>query len=315
MKALRLAATACVMIVLTAGCATGTTRLAGGASGQPAGVTASTGSHGHSLLNGQLVQLPLDAYTADSAQSNAITQATNELIAACMHAKGFTVPPPTKEQLALQASSSQLDEPYGITSMTQAAKYGYSSPVPVSATQAHPQPVKSFGPGTDGPKESPAYYTALVGYPSGIPPPGYDTVKGCTGQAYDDLDGGPAPVDPHDVLGSLGGEAEQETEGSSAVVAVLAAWSKCMAAKGFTYQTPMQAATVQWPEAPSPLEISTARADVSCKQQTHVPLIWQETEAHWQEVLIQQNYAALQQVKQATAAEISRAEKVLARSR
>lgn len=304
---------------LTAGCsakagpaAAGLPASAGG-SGPAAHQSASTAAR-KSLRNGELVPQPLDAYVADNSQSNAIDQATTELIDSCMRRKGFTVPQPTaaQQELAQLTSSSQLQEPYGLTSAHRAAEFGYSSPT--AARIKLPHSIRSFGPGTIGPKESPAYYTALMGYPAGVPPAGFDTVKGCTGQAYNALDGGPAPVDPHDVVGTLAGQAEQDAQGSSVVIRALAAWTSCMAAKGYSYQTPMQAASAKWPQSPSPLEISTAKADVSCKAQSDLPLLWQRTQASYERKLINQYAGALAQVKQATAAEVRRAEAALARS-
>jgi hypothetical protein len=305
---------------LTAGCSAEASPAAAGGSASTGG----SGSAAHqsaqtsskkSLPSGELVPLPLDAYVADNSQSNAIDQATTELIDKCMRAKGFTVPPPTpvQQELSQLTSSSQLQEPYGLTSAHQAAEFGYSSPI--SAKIKLPHHINSFGPGTIGPKESPAYYTALIGYPTGVPPAGYDTVKGCTGQAYNALDGGPAPVDPHDVVGTLAGQAEQDTQGSSVVIRALAAWTSCMAAKGYSYQTPMQAASAKWPQSPSPLEISTAKADVRCKEKSDLPLIWQRTQASYERQLINQYAGALAQVKQATGAEVRRAEAALARNR
>jgi len=269
--------------------------------------------------------LPLDAYVQDNSQNNAIDQATNELIARCMRAKGFTMAQPTAFQQALSQADNAppgTTEPYGVTSMAQAAQYGYSSPVSAAIQRlkakyhvghygAHA--VVGAGSLLFGPKESPAYNVALIGYPSGNPPVGYDTVKGCTGQAYAALDGGPAPVDPHNLVGSLAGTAEQETESNPQVVQAMSGWSACMHRQGYTYQTPMQAAAVSWPASPSPLEISTAKADVACKQRTDLPGIWERVEAGYERSLINQNAAALAQVKQATAAEIRRAESVLSK--
>jgi hypothetical protein len=300
---------------LAAGCSAkaGPAAASAGGSGSAAHQPASTSSE-KSLRSGELVPQPLDAYIADNTQSNAIDQATTELIDKCMRAKGFTVPPPTpaQQELAQLTSSSSLQEPYGLTSAYQAAEFGYSSPV--AAKIKLPHPIRSFGPGTIGPKESPAYYTALTGYPSGVSPAGYDTVKGCTGRAYNALDGGPAPVDPHDVVGTLAGQAEQDTQGSSVVIQALAAWASCMAAKGYSYQTPMQAASAKWPQSPSPLEISTAKADVSCKAKSNLRLIWQRTQASYERKLINQYAGALAQVKRASAAEVRRAEAALARN-
>ena len=87
---------------LTAGCSA----KAGPAAGRPGGAGGSaptahqpvSTSSKKSLPGGELVPQPLDAYVADNSQSNAIDQATTELIDKCMRAKGFTVPPPTPAQ-------------------------------------------------------------------------------------------------------------------------------------------------------------------------------------------------------------------------
>jgi hypothetical protein len=316
---------ALAVALLTVGCSGGGQVNSPATSGHPVEGRSSATASADSNSSSESGALPLDAYTQDNSQSDAIEQATNELIAQCMRAKGFTVPPLTPLQQAIQQESNSVtadSEPYGITSLTQAAQYGYSAPVTAAMEQLRAKyHLGNFGPhatvgpdsGIFAPKESPAYNIALMGYASGIPPVGYDTVKGCTGRAYDELDGGPTPVDPHSLVGSLAGTAEQQTQSDPRVQRALAAWSSCMRGRGYSYQTPMQAASESWPDSATPLEISTAKADVLCKQRVNLPSLWQSAEAGYERTLITQNAVALAQVKQRISAEVGRAETVLRR--
>lgn len=314
---------ALAVALLTVGCGSSSPRSSQLGSGQPATGGSSSTASADSSSGSSAASLPLNAYTQDTSQNNAVEQATNQLIAKCMKAKGFTVPALTPLQQAVQDESATEDtdtEPYGVTSASQAAQYGYSSPVTAAMKALRAKyHIGNYGShavvGPDSgiftPKESPAYNTALIGYASGIPPVGYDTVKGCTGQAYDELDGGPTPVDPRGLVGSLAGTAEQETESNARVQQALASWSSCMSQHGYSYQTPMDAASKSWPSSPSPLEISTAKADVLCKQRVNLVSLWQNVEAGYQQTLITQNTTALEQVKQRINAEVRRAETVL----
>ncbi len=314
---------ALAVTILTVGCAGGSQVGSRAIAGRPGKGSTGTAASANSGSGSASRTLPLDAYTQDNSQNNAIEQATNELIAQCMRTKGFTVPPPTPLQEAVQQESESQTpdtEPYGVTSLSQAAQYGYSAPItPAMRRLRAKYHLGSFGAhatvgpksGIFSPKESPAYNTALIGYASGIPPVGYDTVKGCTGRAYDELDGGPTPVDAHSLVGGLAGTAEQETESDPRVRRALAAWSACMRGNGYSYQTPMQAASESWPNSPTPLEISTAKADVLCKQRTDLPSLWQDVEAGYERALITQNATALAQVRQRINAEVGRAEAVL----
>ncbi len=260
--------------------------------------------------------LPLAGYEADTSQQDAIDNAEDELTARCMHGKGFTMPAPTAAQKALQAftaksAQSGATQPYGITSASYAAQYGYGPPITPGSAPSH---VTTAAPGTTislGPTESAAFNVALVGYASGEPPPGQNTTKGCEGQALRQLQAGPRTPDPVGLVSQLVADSQQQAQSAPAVIRALARWSSCMAASGYHYATPMQAMTAQWPVPASQVEIATASADVSCKNRTKLVSIWLTAEAAAQRTLIQSNAVALDQIKQAYAAEISRAEAVL----
>ncbi|MGH3302879.1 MAG: hypothetical protein ACRDOK_14575 [Streptosporangiaceae bacterium] len=260
--------------------------------------------------------LPLAGYEADTSQQDAINNAENELIAQCMRAKGFTMPPPTAEQQDLQAlaaksAQSGADQPYGITSAAYAAQYGYGLAFAPGSAPSH---VTTVAPGTTisfGPKESAAFNIALVGYASGLPPPGQNTFKGCQGQTLQRLQAGLDTPDPKGLVGQLMAESDQQAQSAPQVIQVLTRWSSCMAADGYQLATPMQAMHLQWPVVASPTEIAVAKADVACKNRTKLVSVWLTAEAAVQRALIQSNAVALDQIRQAYAAEIRRAEALL----
>jgi hypothetical protein len=265
------------------------------------------------------VSLPLDAYVTDASQQTAINQATQELVADCMRARGFTMPPESTAQKLAQALSQQDDSaatngvvgPYGLTSMSQASKYGYGAHLPPGfSPPAHPVH-PADGVINVGPTGSPAFELALTGYAAGTAPDG-STIGGCQGKADSAIYSHTVSAALGNLLGQLQAQSLAETENDPAVAAVLASWSSCMAAKGFNYKTPMQAASAHWPLlTPTPQEIATAEADVTCKEKTSLALIWTRVEAGYQRTLINQNAAALQQAKQDVATQVSRAEAVL----
>lgn len=260
--------------------------------------------------------LPLAGYEADTSQQDAINNAENELTAQCMHAKGFTMPAETtaqKDFQALLAKSAQsgADQPYGITSAAYAAQYGYGPPL---APGSAPSTVTTLGPGSTlnlGPTESAAFNIALVGYPSGQPPPGQNTIKGCEGQALQRMQAGPDTPDPKGLVDQLIAESEQQTQAAPQVIQVLARWSSCMAVGGYQYASPMQAMGTQWPVPATQVEIATAEADIACKNRTKLVSVWLTAEAAVQRTLIQSYAVALDQIREAYAAEIRRAEAVL----
>jgi hypothetical protein len=265
------------------------------------------------------VSLPLDAYQTDASQQAALNQAIQELVATCMRAKGFTMPPETSIQKFAQALSEQdaaatangVAGPYGLTSMSVASKYGYGAHLPPGfSPPAHP--IRPKGNVINiGPTGSPAFELALTGYTTSTPPAG-STIGGCQGKSDSAIYSHTVSAKLGNLVGQLEAQSLTETENNPAVVRVLAKWSSCMTAKGFSYTTPMQAAGAKWPLLdPTPKEIATAEADVSCKEKTNLALVWTRIEAGYQRTLINQNTTALQQEAQDQATQVNRAEAVL----
>jgi hypothetical protein len=66
-----------------------------------------------------------------------------------------------------------------------------------------------------------------------------------------------------------------------------------MGARGFNFNSPMQAAQQQWPVPPTAAELATATADVECKEQTNLAGVWLAIEAGYEQQLVDQNSATL----------------------
>ena len=95
------------------------------------------------------------------------------------------------------------------------------------------------------------------------------------------------------------------------MLAVEAAWSRCMAARGDKYSSSQQAADAHWPGTPTPRETATAVADVTCKQQVNLVNTWLTVEAAYRTVLIGQDLSTLSQLQGNFTRILQRAENLL----
>jgi hypothetical protein len=257
---------------------------------------------------------PLNTYGGTESQQRALNEAITLLTARCMAKRGFAYPPKGESPGSTTSSILNPDDassagnpdatPYGLDEAKDAAEFGYQPPVPF---YERPSPSR-IGHITVS-KPNVAYVQALVG--NGGP------LEGCSGEAIKSVYANGEPPDPHDLVGTLAAEALAETNGDQRVIRAVANWSSCMRAKGFTYSNPLQPPAVNWqptyPARPSSLEVSTALADVRCKQNTGMVSVWLKVDAGYERQLIEQNAAALAQVEQATQEMIRRAEKIIVR--
>jgi hypothetical protein len=106
-------------------------------------------------------------------------------------------------------------------------------------------------------------------------------------------------------------QASQWTQSDPLVRVVDAAWSRCMAQRGYHYASPQQAADRSWPAKPTPTETATATADVQCKQQVNLPNTWLTVEAAYQAALIRENLATLTSLQSSFSKLLARAELLL----
>jgi len=281
-------ACAAAAIVQVAGCSSGSAVAAGPTGRWP--ISASTGLPSQVLL--------IFSYLQSPAQADTFNQAYNILVAQCMARWGFADPTQVHG-----AEPPPMYRRYGITSMAVASRWGY-----------HLQPGSALlqtSPGT--PPMSDAENAVFLGTRSRILNPHYSPFGngkrlrvagklvppgGCAGAAIIRLNAyGPAasPYLPNQI--NLNDSSASQAD--PAVVAVFAAWSRCMAAKGYTLANPLQAGdgfNISTPK-PSQQEIDMAVADVRCKDQTHVVSVWFGVEYRLQETSIQRNFTALSAIR------------------
>jgi hypothetical protein len=283
--------------VVIASCSAGS-----GTPGAGAKVTPPAIPSGAPSAASQGTAMPLAAYEEPQSQAT-ILEAINILVTQCMRARGyeFTSAAPSAQTLAAEPDP----EPYGVTSAAQAAEYGYGQPpLPSSQTSGGQRADHTAG-----------YVSALWGITPGDPVKPGQHLTGCMPAAVDRINPSAGTLDV-----SLAGQLEQQAESYTAqdarVLAVERKWSACMAARGFHYQTPMDAAAA-FPDkraagAPSQAEIATAEADVACKAKTGLPGVWLAVQAGYERELIAANQTALQALMRWQNERVLRAERVIA---
>lgn len=263
----------------------------------------------------QPIVLPLEAYEQiASLEQDTGLAAFGLLVQRCMQAKGFSydvAPQPSDSLAQLRAVENQ---PVGLTSMAQAKSHGYSKPADVSVPTGR-NGLSIFP--LDLPRGMPmqalsrhtAWASALLGglypgapYSAGLQRGCYQTVQAQLTHRTSRLTD-PAPA--------LAAQAAQWTQSDPRVLAAQRAWSRCMAARGYRYQTPLEPMTHHWPKTPTPAEIAIATADVTCKAQVNLPSTVLAIEAAYQQALLTQNLPAFTHLQTGFRSLLQRAENLL----
>jgi hypothetical protein len=204
------------------------------------------------------------------------------------------------------------DGGYDITSLAQAESYGYGQPGQGQGPAGTAGPVGPAVPGfiKEMQQHGTAWTSALLGFVPGARA-SRPQREGCFQVAelelYGPINGNPDP----DPVPGLAVQAAQWTQSDHRVLALEHQWSRCMAGRGFTDSTPAQAQQRNWPATPTPVEIATAEADVSCKQRTNLVNTWLTVEAAYQQALVAQNLTALSDLQANFSALLRRAEALL----
>jgi hypothetical protein len=254
------------------------------------------------------INLPLNTYgDVSTLQQTVLTEADTLLEQRCMAAKGFVYSAqatPSQQQALVQAT----EYGFGVSSSADAATFGYG------------QPTSSGGPGRgivflggfasfgDLAKQPPAWTVALLGFAPGVRI-GPSSSAGCLTQANTELYGSGGGLS--DPVPSIAVQAGTWTQSDPRVLAVDAAWSSCMALRGYKYGSPQQAAQHDWPSTPTAIETATAVADVSCKQQVNLTNTWLTVEAAYQSALVGQDLTALSHLQASFQKTLNRAEELL----
>lgn len=280
------AAVAALTLVLAAGCGGAAGGTGGGhpatrgssgeTAGGLAGLSLSLGNSPNSLV------LPLTPYVASGEQMTEQLTARNVLVSRCMQKSGFQYTPPvgiTSPPLGADPGKGMAYD-FGITSMTLARQYGYEALNPFFPARQPPQPSGQL--------------------PGQLPAAEQAALTGCDQSVLQLPD---RPRIPQ-LAQTLQVQAWHETVTGPAAQAVFRRWSACMAASGYDYANPVQAASgqpgdsdgpSQWSGAsPSQLEIQTTVADVECKDKTGLVRQWIRLLAEDQEALLQRYLPQLQ---------------------
>ncbi|MGH3410536.1 MAG: hypothetical protein ACRDRJ_49775, partial [Streptosporangiaceae bacterium] len=288
----------------------------GGGGGFVALPGGSTGSGGRPKItvgpippadSSQVINLPLGTY-ADVAfsQQTVLSEASTLLTQKCMASRGFVYTAqatPAQVQTLVQSA----EYPFGVTSVTDAATYGYGQPKS-SSSPGGPAFLGGFAFG-DLTKQPRAWVAALLGFAPGQRI-GAHPIQGCLSESSNELYGS-GSGGLSDPVPQIAIQSATWTQSDPRVEAVDAAWSRCMALRGYKYNSPQQAAGAHWPSKPTPTETATAEADVACKQAVNLDNTWLAVEAAYQSALIGQDLVTLANLQGSFAKMLNRAEALL----
>jgi hypothetical protein len=264
-----------------------------------------------SATSGLTTSLPLNSYgDVSSLQQTALADAQVLLTQKCMASRGFVYTSqatPTQEQALLQG----IEYGFGVSSFGDAATYGYGQPTGASG----PPPGGLFLGGFSSfsvLRRHRALVVALLGFAPGVTI-GPVRHLGCLNLAINEIYR-PGSNQPGDPVPAIAQQASMWTQTDPRVLAVSAAWSRCMAQRGYRYRSPEQPAEHNWPATPTPTETATAVADVTCKQEVNLPNTWLTVEAAYQTALIGQNLSTLANLQASFQGALKRVEELLADS-
>ncbi|MBQ1082068.1 hypothetical protein [Nocardiopsis sp. B62] len=233
------------------------------------------------------LSLPFDEYTLSPFEMRTLDYAQDLLVRDCMRQHGMdwrVLPDPEEEG---------TDPPhrgrYGVIESEVAERYGYGAP-PGSADEALVEEVREDRLTLLATEHRVAY--------------GSESAAGCLPEAGRDIMAGVPDMD-HDRLNSFIQTGFETSRSAPEVVDAFAAWSACMADRGFDYPTPSEAPIdARWSGGegdPSTEETEVAAVDVACKEDVSVVEIWRDAEAVAQERLIEEHpedFALFAQVRQ-----------------
>ncbi|MEU3648422.1 hypothetical protein AB0E59_33950 [Lentzea sp. NPDC034063] len=218
--------------------------------------------------SGKDIVLPLDRYQHSPADLTTIDRATAVLARKCLSGFGQTWAPPDPPPVPESTGSSR----YGLMDSDQASKSGYH-PAESAPRQPEGRPA--------APPEAMMIYTG-----KGTTSIGGKRIPedGCLGQARRELEQGvPAALQAAELI-RIDQEMFEQAQRDDRVQRAMANWRKCMSESGYDY-TDVWAANndIRWEsETPLPVEIDTAKTDVTCRQRTGLVDTWLAVETAYQ---------------------------------
>ncbi|NEA56949.1 hypothetical protein G3I60_23110 [Streptomyces sp. SID13666] len=259
------------------------------------------------LLDSNGLTFPMDVYLVPAEQRQELQKAQDVLIDQCMRRYGFRYTAP--ESTVGTDVYGENGRRYGVSSPSLAAKYGYGDP-PQQAPVRAPRPARGTneslvldGPPDLDPKSLPANLEEAekartsdknTGVVNGIKIP----VAGCTGESGLRLYAPDAAAVDITFPQNLNAEANERSRQDSRVVRVIRDWSACMAGHGYRVPSPLGVpAALGLTDLSGARAVTTATADVACKQQVNLVDVWYAVESAYQKVLIEKNAEVLKNFK------------------
>lgn len=239
------------------------------------------------------MSLPLDAYRLSPVEYERSQQALWKITTSCMKGIGFA----SFDFMPSAGTAEQIEEHedvrYGTYSQQDAERSGYRPDFARGARGAaviggeEPQFTAAEEAALDG--VSPA---RTKGAPKRVRATGTGAEipeGGCYGQALEQLTGGQSGLYLDDTLvDELDGQSYEQSLNDPEVKEVFARWSACMASKGLTYKSPIDANNDPsfTGDTAGAAEKKVAVADTACKSATDLVSVWHEAESGIQRTLI-----------------------------
>jgi hypothetical protein len=229
--------------------------------------------------------LPLDSYQLTYQEQSDATRATDLMIRACMSKAGF-------DWYVASGPSTRPDpvrRRYGVIDPQVAERFGYRPP-----SSRRSEEVERRRSGIlENPEAQKVYYGSKDG-----------KKRGCVDGAREELARG-AEKSGDFLPVSLSRKSLESSGKDPAVVAVQRKWKKCMAARGYDYETPSAAVDDPAWDPDSAVvtakERAVASADVECKYEVDMIKVWVGAESRIQRTAITENASRLKVLKRALA--------------
>lgn len=253
----------------------------------------------HGGSTGDELILPVDAYGFTVPERNKLGLARDILIGECMRGFGFAydaIADAAQYRRLTRANTQDFGfygnkRRYSVTNMATAATYGYHLVSAVTDGTSPGNQANAHGLGS----LSTAGEAVLVGLgPDGRPVSKSASGRrvpagGCVGAADATLarSGSVGEAKP---VSDLAARSYEQSLKDATVTAAFKKWSTCMAGRGYHYASPLDKTGFNIDvKTVSTRETATARADVACKQQTHLVDTWFHAEVGYQKAWIEQH--------------------------
>ncbi|WP_380282625.1 hypothetical protein [Kitasatospora purpeofusca] len=256
--------------------------------------------------------LPLDAYEPLPSEMQRINRALEVHAEDCVRRKGLDWPDPVEQPGTPRPSNERR---YGISDAGTARAYGYHLPPPIGASRAQQAEARKQAEESKA-RLSAGAIAAYTGQDSRAPRPDPGR-PGCRTEAVRSLGFAAAQDMSITPVTRAKSTAWKSTQADPRAVAANTAWSACMRARGYDYDTPFTAAGDRaWGdlaglEEPGEREVATATADVDCKQAVGYLATWRDIEARLEDELLAADREAIDETRARWAEALRRADAAL----